>query len=131
MILEDVKIKIAGLWIFKVLASLTLTIIMFMEEGVLEGIIAGEFLGMEIGPEILLVGTIETWVALVMIVVSLTLKYKANRWPNIIVGIVFTAFSLLSMKDTPTAHGILMWVSQAVATALIVWYAWKWPKQED
>jgi len=83
--MEDVKIKIAGLWIFKALASLTFTIIMLMEEGVLEGIMAGEVLGMEIGPETLLVGAIEAWAPLVMIVVSLTLKYKANRWTNIIV----------------------------------------------
>jgi hypothetical protein len=129
--MEDVKIKIAGLWIFKALASLTFTIIMLMEEGVLEGIMAGEFLGMEIGPEILLVGAIEAWAPLVMIVVSLTLKYKANRWTNIIAGIVFTALSLMSMADALTAYGILLWVSQAVATALIVWLAWKWSKQED
>ncbi|MHA2316078.1 MAG: hypothetical protein ACXACF_12555 [Candidatus Hermodarchaeia archaeon] len=37
---------------------------------------------------------------------------------------------LISLIDALTAHGILMWVSGAVATALIVWYAWKWPKQE-
>ncbi len=126
--MEDVKIKLAGLWTFKALASLTFTIFMLMEEGVLEGIIAGEVLGMEIGPEILLVGAIEAWVPLVMIVVSLTLKYKANRWTNIILGIVFTVLSLISMVDALSAHGILLWVSQAVATASIVWLAWKWPK---
>ena len=128
--MEDVKIKIAGLWVFKALASLTFTIMMLMEEGVLEEIMAGEILGMQIGPEILLIGAIEAWVPLVMIVLSLTLKNKANRWANIIVGIVFTVLSLMSMADALTAHGILLWVSQAVATALIVWYAWKWPKQE-
>jgi len=128
--MEDVRIKISVLWIFKALASLTFSIVMLMEEGVLEGIMAGEFLGIEIGPEILLIGTIEAWVPLVMVVLSLTLKNKANRWTNIIVGIVYTALSLISMIDALTAHGILMWVSQAVATALIVWYAWKWPKQE-
>jgi hypothetical protein len=126
--MEDVKIKIGGLWIFKALASLTFSIIWFLEEGVLEGIMDGEFLGMEIGPELMLVGTIEAWVPLVMIVLSLNLKTKANRWTNIIVGIVFTALSLISMVDALTAHGILIWVSQAVATALIVWLAWKWPK---
>ena len=128
--MEDWKIKIAGLWIFKALASLTFTIIMLMEEGVLEGIMAGEVLGMEIGPEMLLVGAIESWAPLVMIVASFTLKYKANRWTNIIVGIVFTALSLVSMAEPLSAHGILLWGSQAVATALIVWLAWKWPKQE-
>jgi hypothetical protein len=30
----------------------------------------------------------------------------------------------------PTAHHILLVGSSAVATALIAWYAWKWPKQE-
>ena len=128
--MEDVKITIAGLWIFKALASLTFTILWFLEEGVIEGIMAGEFLGMEIGPELMLIGTIEAWVPLVLIVLSLTLKHTANRWTNIIAGIVFTALSLISMADALTAHGILIWGSQAVATALIVWYAWKWAKQE-
>ena len=92
---------------------------------------AGEFLGMEIKPELLLVGTIEAWVPLVLIVLSLNLKYKANRWINIIAGLVFTVLSLVSLVDALTAHGLLMWISQAVATLLIVWLAWKWPKRED
>jgi hypothetical protein len=67
---------------------------------------------------------------LVMAFLSLTLEDSINRWANIIVGIVYTALNLISLIDALTAHGILMWVSGAVATALIVWYAWKWPKQE-
>ena len=128
--MEDVKIKISALWIFKSFSSIVYAFMLFMEEGVIEEIIAGEFLGMEIGPEILLLGTIESWIPMVMIVLSLTLKKKANRWINIIVGIVFTAFGLISIVDSLTAHGVLMWGSAAVATALIVWYAWKWPKRE-
>ena len=124
--MEDVKLKIAGLWIFKALAALTFTVIWFLEEGILEGIMAGEFLGMEIGPELMLVGTIEAWVPLAMILVSLNLKYTANRWTNIIAGIVYTALTLISIVDAPTAHGMLMGFSQAVATVLIVWCAWKW-----
>jgi hypothetical protein len=125
-VIEDVKIKISALWIFKTFASITYAFMMFMEEGVIEGIIAGEFLGMQIGPEILLAGAIESWIPMVMFVLSLTLKKKANRWTNMIVGIVFTLLSLISLVDALTAHGILMWVSAAVASALVVWYAWKW-----
>ena len=65
-----------------------------------------------------------------MAFLSLTLKDSMNRWANIIVGIVYTALNLISLIDALAVHGILMWVSGAVATALIVWYAWKWPKQE-
>jgi hypothetical protein len=124
--MEDVKIKISALWIFRTFSSIIYAFMMLMEEGIIEEIIAREFLGMKIGPEILLAGAIESWIPMVMIVLSLTLKKKANRWLNIIVGIVFTVLSLISIVDALTAHGILMWVSAAVATALIFWYAWKW-----
>ena len=107
------KMKISVLWIFKDLAALAFLIMMLMEEGVLEGIMAGEMLGMQIGPEVLLVGAIESWVPLVMAFLSLTLKDSINRWANIIVGIVYTALSLISLIDALTAHGILMWVSGA------------------
>ena len=126
---EDIKLKISALWIFKSFSSIVYAFMMFMEEGVIEDVIAGEFLGMEIGPEILLVGTIESWIPMVMIVLSLTLNKKANRWINIIAGIVFTAFSLISLVDALTAHGILMWVSAAIATLVVVWYAWKWEEE--
>jgi len=70
-----------------------------------------------------------------MAVVSLTLKDSINRWANIIFGIVFTVLSILSLFEALAldlsifAYGLLMDVSMIVATALIVWYAYKWPKQ--
>jgi len=130
--LEDWKIKISVLWLFKDLAALVTGILMLMEPGVLEGIIAGEILGMQIGPEILLIVAIELLVPLVMAFLSLTLKDSTNRWANIILGIVFTVLGLAKLGDLAqlsewglSAWGILMPVSEAVATALIVWYAWK------
>jgi len=110
------------------LAALTTSILMLMEPGVLEGIMEGEVLGMQIGPEILLIAAIERLVPLAMAFLSLTLKGSINRWANIIVGIVYTALSLISLIGA-SAQMILMWFSAAVATALIVWYAWK-SKQE-
>ena len=123
--MEDWKIKISVLWLFKALATLTFTMLMLTEPGVLQGIMAGEILGMKIGPEILLVGAIESLVPLVMSFLALTLKDSINRWANIIVGIIYTALNIISLTESPSAHGILMWVSAVVATALIVWYAWK------
>jgi len=122
--LEDWKIKVSVLWLFMTLAALVMTILMLMEPGVLEGIMAGEILGMQITPEILLVAAIERLVPLVMAFLSLTLKDAINRWANIIVGIVYTVLNLVSAIGA-SPQGILMWVSAAVATALIVWYAWK------
>jgi len=67
---------------------------------------------------------------IVMIFLSLTLKAKVNRWANIIVGIVYTGVALTTIL-TATSAGYLVYGSvEVVLTALIVWYAWKWPKQE-
>jgi hypothetical protein len=111
------------------------SVIFFMVPGVIEKIMEGEIAGMQIGHELLLVMAITYfWVPLVMAVLSLTLKAKANRWANIILGIFYAGFILfkLSMNVTTVAYPyvILMDTSAVVAAALIAWYAWKWPKQE-
>jgi len=57
--------------------------------------------------------------------------HATNRWANIILGIFFTGFSLLDIIDQlkdPHAFMMLLSIAAVVVTALIVWYAWKWPK---
>ncbi|MCP8308385.1 MAG: hypothetical protein H3Z52_06545 [archaeon] len=129
--MEDVKIKISVLWLFTEVAGLASGLLMLMEPGVIEQIMTGEILGMKIGPEFLLLFAIILLVPLVMAFLSLTLKDSTNRWANIIVGIVWFGLLLTDLPTylaNPSAYAILMWLSQVVATALIVWYAWKWPK---
>jgi len=83
----------------------------------------------------LLASAILLLIPLVMAVLSLTLKDSVNRWANIIAGIVFTAFNIFSSFDALAldlsvfAYMHLIDISMVVATALIVWYAWKWPKK--
>jgi len=116
------------LWIFYAVAFLVVMILALMEPDVIQQIMAGEIEGMKIGPEILLLFAILLLVPLVMAFLSLTLKDSANRWTNIILGIVFTVFQLVALIETlaqPSAHAILMEISKVVAPALIVWYAWK------
>jgi len=100
-----------------------------LEPGVLQQfLLTGEIGGMKIGPEVLLLFAILMLVPLVMAFLSLTLNDKANRWANIIVGIIFTAFQLVALIETlaqPSAYAVLMEVSKVIVPALIVWYAWK------
>ena len=99
-------------------------ILMLMQPGIMEQIMA------EVTPELLLIYAIPYFlVPLAMAFLSLTLKDKANRWSNIIVGIVLTGLhiidSLAVVMANPTALDILMSLSIIVAPALIIWYAWK------
>jgi len=127
------KVKISVLWIFYEVAFLVVMTLGAFEPGAIEQIMAGEIEGMKIGPELLLVFAILLLVPLMMAFLSLTLKDSANRWTNIILGIVFTVFQLVALIETlaqPSAHAILMEISKVVAPALIVRYAWKWPKRQ-
>ena len=133
--IEDVKIKLAVLWLFVVISLGALVIIIYMVPGTLEDIMAGEFLDMPLDEGTLLIMALTYfWIPLVMAVSSLILKDKVNRWANIGVGAFYVAFILLELIMNLTtimvAYGVLMDVSVIVASALIVWYAYKWLKKE-
>jgi len=130
------KIKLAVLWLFVAVSMSTASVIFFMVPGVIEEIMEGEIVGMQIGHELLLMMAITYfWVPLVMAVLSLTLKDKANRWANIILGIFYTGFILIELISNIITvaypYVMLMDTSAVVVAALIAWYAYKWPKQED
>ena len=128
------KIRLAVLWLFVAVTMSANTILYFIVPSVIDEIRAGKVVGMQAGPELLLVMAITYfWVPLVMAVLSLTLKDKANRWVNIILGIFYAGFILfeLTMNITTVAYPyvILMDTSAIVVAALIAWYAYKWSKQ--
>jgi hypothetical protein len=62
---------------------------------------------------------------IVMVVLTLTLKYPAIRWANIIVAIFWIVFNLGSWSTYPAFNRFLISVS-FVFNAMTVWYAWKW-----
>jgi hypothetical protein len=126
---EDWKIKISVLWLFVDIAYLTDLILGFMEPGGIAAISSGVVLGMTIGPELLFVVAIALVVPLVMAFLSLVLKNTANRWANVVVGIVYVVFWILAFIELlvqhPVAYSLLITLSKLVASAVIVWYAWE------
>ena len=102
--LEDVpvniKIKLSGLW----LAALFCWIY-----GDLLRLYSGDFKPGEIegmqGTQGLYLGLAAFMVIpVVMVFLSLTLPYKADRWTNIIVAIVFFVFNLIGLPTYPSAY---------------------------
>jgi len=89
-----------------------------------------------------LFGAIWWLIPLWMLFVTIIVKGSFNRWTNFVLGIIGTLLNIYhffmcgvpfiqpSPLTEPTAHHILLLVTAVVATALITWYAWKWPKQE-
>jgi hypothetical protein len=58
---------------------------------------------------------------------SLVLPVRANRWVNIVFGVLYTAIMILAIRGTWNFY-ILYGLIEMTLTALIVWYAWTWPK---
>ncbi len=126
--MEDWKIKVAALWIVFECGSLGTGMVEFMTPGFIEGIIEGEMFGWELTSEVALLFAIIFMIPPFMAFLSLTLKDSINRWVNIIGGIVFVLLATYGISNflaelAPWA--IVIWLSQVVALALIVWYAWK------
>ena len=124
------KTRISILWIFMAVAMSAHSVLSFMEPGMIEKIVAGE---MAMGPGMFIFVALFWWVPLVMAFLSVTLKDFANRWANMILGIVFTGLNIFHLVEhlaQPSVHQILIIGSTVVVTALIFWYALRWPKQE-
>jgi hypothetical protein len=127
--LEDWRIKISVLWLVIDVAYLADLILAIMEPGTIAQLMTGEMGGTKTGPELLLLVAILLLAPLLMAFLSLTLKNSATRWANIIVGIVYVGLWIIALigpsAQHPVAYSILITLSKLVASALIVWYAWK------
>ena len=64
----------------------------------------------------------------VMIFLSVALRATLNRWLNIIFGVVYTLIILMTMWDY--AFYKFWGVIEVTLTGFIVFYAWRWPRQE-
>jgi uncharacterized membrane protein HdeD (DUF308 family) len=128
------KMRFSVLWLLWLVTDLCTGMLLLMEPDMIDNIRAGELFGMEIGPEMLLIGAVIYVFPLMMVVLSFVLKGSINRWLNIIVGAVYAFLGFTEIAEQvadPWAYRILMTLLKIVFSALIVWLAWKWPKQEE
>jgi hypothetical protein len=125
--LEDWRIKISVLWLFWTVAFLVSLVSALFDPGAMARITAGEIAGFQVTPELILLTTIMMLVPLVMAFLSLTLKDSIDRWANVVLGVTYTGICLFDWLGSlaEPAHQILMHISRIMASALIVWYAWK------
>jgi len=131
--MKDRKVILSTLWIFAMFNYLYADFTSLMGPGMLEQIMTGSVGGLQITHTTLLGGVILMETAIAMVLLSRILKYRANRWANIIVGAIHTVAVLLSMlvgeEATPPWYLLLIAIEVA-CTLFIVWYAWTWHKQE-
>jgi len=131
--LLDVRIIVAVLWVAGMLCSLNGDTYRMNDPVALQSLIANTG-AVVITPGLLLVMSMIFIVPVLMSVVTLTLKYPVSRWANRIIGILYAmiilVFWVLGFVSRSAGYEIVWSTAQLVFALLVVWYAWKLPKQE-
>ena len=118
----NTRILLSGLWIALMLTYLLGDVLRIFAGDFEPGKIAGGFQPTQVmwlGIAVIML------IPIVMVVLTLTLKYPAIRWANIIVAIFFVVFNLFGLPY-PGAYDNFLIIVGFVFNALTVWYAWTW-----
>jgi hypothetical protein len=128
----NMKEKLSLLWIFALLNYIYADIHSFIDPATLKQIMTGYVGSFHITQGFLLGSAILIETAIAMILLSRVLKYRANRWANMIAGVIHTAAVSASIfvGEAPALYYVFFGTIEIVCTLLIVWYAWKWPNPE-
>jgi hypothetical protein len=122
-VMKDKKVILSTLWIFALLNYIYADIFtLFFNSEAQSGI-------MTQGAIFAFAVLMET--AIAMVLLPRVLKYAANRWANIIAGIIHTALvSWTLFGETPLPFYTMFATIEIACTLFIVWYAWRWRNPE-
>ena len=123
----DMKAKLLSLWIFVLFNMIFSEFHRLLHPGFLEEVMTGIVGGVQLTQGVLLLGAIVLEIPIAMVLLSRVLKYRINRWANIIAGSIVIAVVIGNVSTD--LDNIFFTTIEVLSLLLIVWYAWKWPKQ--
>ena len=139
-ILEDrkvnVKAKLAFLWVALMFFYIYNDLFSFMQPGHVAELVEGQLEGVQFTQPLLFGAAVLMAFPSFMVLLSLTLKARANRLVNIVVGI-FHVLVLVGTQFVGEGEGEVWFywrfyeLLEALFIALIIWTAWKWPTTES
>jgi len=125
--MPDMKTRLSTLWIFAMLNYLYADIVTLMDPEARKIIQSGSVGPLQINQGFLLGAAILMETAIAMVLLSRVLKYRANRWANVIAGIIHTAaMSLSLLTSTPAPYYIFFPAMEIPCTLFIIWLALRW-----
>jgi len=131
-ILIDVKVatklKLAALWTALMFSYIYNDFFYLYRPGQLEHMIEGYMGPFPASQASILSGMILMTIPTLMIFLSLALPAKANRWTNLITGILYIVVAIPNVIGETMVFYIFGNIVQVALLVFIVWYAWKWPR---
>ena len=125
-----VQVKLAAAWTSFMFLYVYVDILAFYKPGVVDDILAGIVWEFDITPTWAITALTLLAIPILMVVLSMTLPARANRITNLIVASVqvpYAAFNVLGESWT-YFYGLGV-VLEVILLALILRYAWTWPRR--
>jgi hypothetical protein len=126
----DVAVKLSTLWLFATLNYLYCDVAGLMDPHVLNQYVTGTVNGMHIDQGFLLYAAILIEIPIAMVLLSRFLNYKANRWANVIAGIVMTVVQIGTLTVSPAGYYLFFSAIEIATTVFIVWTALRWTESQ-
>jgi hypothetical protein len=125
------RVKLAAAWTSVMFLYAYVDILNFFKPGVVENILAGKVFVFDVSPTLLTIFLALQAIPTFMVVLSMTLPARANRITNLIVASVqipYAAFNMAGASESWTYFYGLGVVLEVILLALILRYAWTWPR---
>jgi hypothetical protein len=132
--LEDTNIpvqtKLAALWASLMFVYLYVDILSLYQPGVIDGNLDGRVWQLDITQTWAIGALALMAIPIAMIILSLTLPPRANRTTNLVVATPYAAVSIANAAGETWTYCFVLAVGLELALlALVLRYAWTWPRQ--
>ena len=123
----SVRIKIAGLWTSLLFVFAYVDIFSLFRADVVNGVLSGKVHIFPVDQTFLFLTTLYVTIPSLMIVLSLVLAPKINRWANIAVAMVYAITIAGSCIDETWIYFLFGSAVEVILLVFIIRYAWKHP----
>jgi hypothetical protein len=128
----NIKIKLAGLWTSAMFCFVYGDYFQLYTPDKVSDLLSGD--NNLDSPMKLFIASLLMAIPSLMIILSLVLKPRINKWLNIIFGLMFTLMMLLiAVLSLTPWYGFYVFLAlvETTLTALIVWTAFRWPNENN
>ena len=124
----NVRFKLAALWSSVMFFYIYGDYFELYQPGKLQNMLAGNTVFGTVSQKIVLGMSVMMITPAMLPFLSLVLPARVNRWLNIVAGALYTAIMILAIRGSWHFY-IMFGLIEVTLTALVIWYAWTWPKQ--
>jgi len=125
----NVKIILAGLWTVLMVLFIYADIFSLFRNGQIEKMISGYMGPFMVTQNSLLIASLLMAIPALMIIISLTLKSKINRYINIVVALAYVFVEIGNMIGETWIYYLVYGIIEIIITIFIVIKAIKWPSK--